>query len=154
VRLRADRRDGERVLAAAGDLAGTVSALHLPGGTRLPWERIEAADWDAETRTLHVTAMAEWGAERPAYDVELGDGAERLLQLVRERVTATVLLQRRVPVQGDLAAKVIGRRAPAGERSVSWYVEYDAGLDPADPFVDQAVQEALASARDEVGDRP
>jgi hypothetical protein len=156
VRLRAARVAGERVLAAAtspdGELAGTRLALHLPDGTRLPWEQVEAAEWDAEARSLHVTLIGAWGQERPSHDVPLDDGADRLLQLVRERVTSTVLLQRRVPVQGRLGAKVIGRRSPAGE--LAWYVDYDPGLDPADPFVDQAVQEGLAEARAEVGEHP
>jgi hypothetical protein len=155
VRLRPARVAGERVLASAtaadGELAGTREALHLPDGTRLGWERVEAADWDRDAGTLRVTATAGWGEERPAYVFAL-DEPDRLLQLVRERVTATVLLQRHVPIHGKRGVRVIGRRAPGGPREVSWFVEYDEGLDPADPFVDQAAQEALADARDEVGE--
>ena len=71
---------------------------------------------------------------------------------MRERVTATVVLQRHVPIRGTRGVRVIARRAPAGGRGLSWFFEYDEGIDPVDPFVDHAAQEALAAAQDEVGD--
>ena len=84
---------GERVLAWAttqdGPVAGTRAALYLPGGVRLPWEQVEAADWDLDSETLRVSAVGTWGEARPAYSLVLGD-ADRLLQLVRERVTPEV----------------------------------------------------------------
>lgn len=152
-----DVAPGEKVLAHAAvtgseeHAAGTREALYLPGGRRVGWEHVEAADWDREAGLLTVTETASWGEPRPSHAVPLDD-ADRLLQLVRERVTATVLLQRHVPVQGKRGVRVIGRRAPGGERSVTWYLDYDEGLDPADPFVDHAAQEALAAARDEIGE--
>ena len=155
MRLRAPRVAGERVLAAAtareGRLAGTREALHLPDGTRLPWEQVSAADWDLASGTLTVTAVGTWGEPRPAYAFHL-EAPDRFLQLVRERVTATIVLQRHVAITGSSGVRVIGRRAPAGTRELTWFFEYDDGVDPTDPFVDQAAQEALATARDEVGE--
>jgi hypothetical protein len=146
---------GEKVLAWAfsGDevVAGTRAALYLPGGRRIPWEQVERADWDRDSDTLRVIEVGAWGEVRPTYSFVLGEPS-RLLQLVRERVTASVLLQRHVPISGDRGVRIIARRAPTGEREVSWLFEYDAGIDPDDPFVDHAAQEALAAARDEVGD--
>ena len=75
----------------------------------------------------------------------------RLLELVRERVTATVLLQRHVPIRGSSGVRVIARRATTGDRELTWLFEYDAGIDPNDPFVEHAAQEALAAARGEIG---
>jgi len=145
---------GEKVLAWApavdGVVAGTRAALYLPGGRRLPWEQVEAADWDNDTDTLKVSEVGAWGEPRPTYSFVLEE-PNRLLQLVRERVTATVVLQRHVPIRGTRGLRVIARRAPTGEREVTWLFEYDEGIDPADPFVDHAAQEALAAARDEVG---
>jgi hypothetical protein len=147
---------GEKVLAwtdaAEGPVAGTAAALYLPGGIRLPWEQVESADWDLESETLKVTEVGTWGAPRPVHALLLRDPA-LLLQLVRERVTATVVLQRHVAIRGGSGVRVIARRAPTGTRELSWLFEYDEGVDPADPFVDHAAQEALAAARDEVGDR-
>jgi hypothetical protein len=147
---------GEKVLAwaAAGPdvVAGTNAALYLPGGLRVPWEQVEAADWDREAETLRVSEVGTWGQERPAYSFMLSEPA-LLLQLVRERVTASVVLQRHVAIRGKHGVRVIARRAATGARELSWLFEYDEGIDPADPFVDHAAQEALAAARDEVGDR-
>jgi hypothetical protein len=147
---------GEKVLAhaASGDdvVAGTAAALYLPGGRRVPWEQVEAADWDREAETLRVTEVGRWGEARPAYSFVLTEPT-LLLQLVRERVTATVVLQRHVAIHGKVGVRVIARRAPTGARELSWLFEYDEGIDPDDPFVDHAAQEALAAARDEVGDR-
>ena len=145
---------GEKVLAwasAEGEVvAGTRAALYLPGGVRIPWEQVEAADWDLDSETLRVSEVGSWGEPRPTHSVVLTDPG-RLLELVRERVTASVVLQRHVPIRGRRGLRVIARRAPAGEREVSWLFEYDEGIDPEDPFVEHAAQEALAAARDELG---
>ena len=147
---------GEKVLAFAsspsGVVAGTRSALYLPEGRRIPWEQVEAADWDLDSETLQVSEVGTWGEPRPTYSLVLEEPG-RLLQLVRERVTATVVLQRHVPIRGRRGVRVIARRAPTGDRALTWLFEYDEGMDPDDPFVAQAAQEALLSAREEVGDR-
>jgi hypothetical protein len=144
---------GEKVLAwassADGVVAGTRAALYLPGGHRLPWEQVEAADWDSESDTLRVSEVGTWGEPRPSYSLVLAEPS-RLLQLVRERVTATVVLQRHVAIRGRRGVRVIARRAPAGDRELTWLFEYDEGIDPDDPFVEHAAQEALASAQDEI----
>jgi hypothetical protein len=145
---------GEKVLAWAssgtGPVAGSRSALYLPGAVRIPWEQVESADWDLETETLKVTEVGTWGEPRPTHSLVLSEPA-RLLQLVRERVTASVALQRHVPIRDGLGVRVIARRAPAGARELTWLFEYDAGIDPDDPFVAHAAQEALTAARDELG---
>ena len=145
---------GEKVLAWAaaesGVVAGTRSALYLPERRRIPWEQVEAADWDLDSATLRVSEVGTWGEARPAYSFVLTDPG-RLLQLVRERVTATVVLQRHVPIHGRSGVRVIARRATTGARELTWLFEYDEGIDPDDPFVDHAAQEALAAARGEIG---
>lgn len=152
---------GERVLAWAeterGVLAGTRDALYVPepalepvGSRRLAWEEIEAADWNAETMVLRVSEVGQWGEQRREHAWTLA-APSRLLQLVRERVNASVVLQRHVPVDGRRGLRVIARRAPRGDRPVEWFFEYDEGVDPTDPDVRQAAAEALATARDDVG---
>lgn len=145
---------GERVLASATSgvdvVAGTRDALYLPGGTRVPWHLVEAADWDLETEVLTVREVGTFGQVRPEHRVTLVE-PRRLLQLVRERVTASIVLTRHVPLAGKRGVKVIGRRATSGERALAWYVEYDPGVDPTEPSVEAAVDVALAAARAEVG---
>ena len=144
---------GEKVLAwassEAGVVAGTRAALYLPDGRRVPWEQLEAADWDRDSDRLRVSEVGRWGQPRTAYTFVLS-APDRLLQLVRERVTASVVLQRHVAIRGDRGVRVIARRAPSGSREISWLFEYDEGLDPDDPFVDHAAQEALTAARGEL----
>jgi hypothetical protein len=149
---------GERLLATASTASGEVvggsrDALHLPGRDpgRLPWEEIATADWDTETRLLHVVEVGTYGDSRPEHVLALVD-PDRLLSLVRERVTASMVVQRHVPVRGRLGVRILGRRAPGGHGPISWFVDYDAGLDPLDPSVAAMVDEALASARDSVGE--
>ena len=79
----------------------------------MPWEQVEDAAWDHEGERLRVAGVGEFGQPRPSYTFEMEDPA-LLLQLVRERVTASIVLQRRVPVRGRLGLTVIGRRSPVG----------------------------------------
>ncbi len=151
---------GDRVLAfaAARDgswLLGTRGALHLvpPAGETavLPWETVEDAAWDAEGERLQITAMGEYGRPKPTYSSEMEEPG-LLLQLVRERVTASVVLQRRVPVRGSAGLTLIGRRTPTGGE-IRWFHVYDAGLDPDDPEVVAAAERALAQGQAEVGEQ-
>jgi hypothetical protein len=149
-----DVAPGERVLAwteaTTGEvLAGTREALYL-GGTRLAWEDVEAADWDRETEVFRVVEVGTWGEVRGEHRFVIGE-PRRLLELVRERVTASVLLVRHVAIEGRRGLRVIARRSPTGDRGVRWLYEYDAGIDPGDPVVRLAAENALADARSEVG---
>ncbi|HEY3528794.1 MAG TPA: hypothetical protein VGK78_06550 [Nocardioides sp.] len=150
---------GERLLAWApledgGWVAGTRDALYFPGG-RVPWEQVEAADWDRDEARLRVSEVGTWGEQRPRHVFHIPDSAardtDRLLQLVRERVTASVLVSRHVPVTGRRGVRVVARRAPSGRSEVQWVYEYDEGVDPDDPFVRAAAETALAAARSDVG---
>jgi hypothetical protein len=82
---------------------------------------------------------------------EAARDADRLLQLVRERVTASVLLTRHVPITGRRGVRVVARRAPSGRSGVTWVYEYDAGVEPDDPFVQAAAETALAAAQADLG---
>lgn len=151
---------GERVLAwatgpdgvAAG---GTRDALLVrrPGDPdlRLPWQEVEAADWDAEAELLRVVEVGTFGLERPEHLLRLEEPA-RLLQLVRERVTASIVLQRHVAVHDGRGLTVLGRRAPSGRGGLAWFHRYDPGVDPDDPAVRRAADAATEAARAEVGD--
>jgi hypothetical protein len=164
VLARADLPRGEKVLAhtVAEDgtwLLGTRLRLVMVGGddstgqrsaVRIPWETIEDAAWKQDDARLRFTETGQYGEPRPTYSFEVEDPA-LLLQLVRERVTASVVLQRRVPVRGKLGLTVIARRSPVGG-PVAWMHAYDAGLDPADPEVAAVAERALEQAQAEVGE--
>jgi hypothetical protein len=155
VRLRSARlATGERPLAStkAADgatIAGTRDALHL-GDLRIPWEQIEKAEWDADSTTLTVTEVGSWGEARPVHTIVVADPG-RVLELVRERVTASVVLQRFVAIEGRRGLFVIARRAPRGNQPLHWVYEFQEGVDPDDPAVRRAAETALEQARQDVG---
>lgn len=154
---------GEKVLAHAQDrteaserwLLGTRNALLVvrPGAEtiRLAWEQVQAAEWDAEESTLTISEIGEYGRPRATYEFSF-DNPARLLQLVRERVSASVVLQRSYRVHGRKGFTVIGRRAPEGRGPITWMHEYDAGVDPDALEVVAAAEQALERARADVGE--
>ncbi len=149
---------GEKVLASATATDGTVVAgtrdafyIVADGEThRVPWEQVEAADWDRDTDTFRLSEVGSWGEQRPVHTATLAEPG-RLLELVRERVTASVVMQRHVALTGRRGLRVIARRAPSGAGGVQWVYEYDEGVDPDDETVRAAAREALALARHDVG---
>ena len=150
-----DVAPGERVLAwtttaDGGVLAGTRDAAYLPGGVRLPWEQVESADWDVDEERFTIAEVGTWGEVRAVHEMAVPD-PRTLLELVRERVTASIVLQRHVAVHGKRGVRVIGRRAPSGRHPIVWLTEYDAGVEPDDPAVARAAADALTAARGEVG---
>jgi hypothetical protein len=157
---RADLPRGTKVLSAtrAGDgtwLLGTRDALVLvpddDGAVRaVAWEQVASADWSRDDETLRVVEVGEFGQPRPTYSFAI-DEPGRFLQLVRERVTASVVMQRRVTVRGREGFSVIGRRAPRGGGAITWAYELDPGLDPEDPEVQRLAAGALRAAADELG---
>ena len=137
-------------------LAGTRDALYLPSEdaddapVRLAWEQVQAADWDRDSDTFRVSEVGRWGESRREHAYALPEPG-RLLELVRERVTASIVIQRHVPVDRRRDVRLIARRAPRGDRPVQWIYEYDDGVDPDDPGVRRAVAAALVEARAELG---
>ncbi len=148
---------GEKALAGAltksGDpVVGTRAALYLPGEElrRIPWEQVQQAEWDPDEEAFRVSEVGEWAEARPVHVLEISEPG-RLLELVRERVTATVLLQRHVPVRDGVGFFVIARRPAVGSDELTWLVEFQEGLDPTAPEVRRLVTDAVARAKDEVG---
>ena len=145
---------GESVLAWAEAtdgtvVAGTRDAIYV-GAERLPWEQVEAAEWDRDEDLLRISEVGTWGEERVEHAFSF-DHPRRLLELVRERVTASIVLQRHVVVAGRRGLRVIARRAPSGSGGVQWIYEYDEGVDPDDPTVRDAARSALEAMRRDVG---
>jgi hypothetical protein len=156
---RAGLERGEKVLAAAATddgrwVLGTRDTFVVVDSSdaealRIPWEQVDSADWDRDHDQLRVTAVADFGRPRPVQVFAVPE-ASQLLQLVRERVTASVLLQRRVMVGDRRGLTVIARRPPHGGGEVTWVFELDPGLDPDDPAVRETADRALRLAQDEL----
>jgi hypothetical protein len=140
----------ELVLVTTGE--PTDDAGPEPSVTRIPWERVEGADWHRDDSRLRISEVGEFGRPRPSYEFAMPDAEPALLlQLIRERVTASVVLQRGQLIEGKRGLKVIGRRSPVGG-PIAWMHEYDAGIDPDDPDVAAAADALLREARADVGE--
>jgi hypothetical protein len=148
----AETTDGSWLVATRDALYVVDAGGSAVIGTRIPWEQVEGADWDRDGSRLRVTEIGRFGEPRPSYVFTLPDlEPVSLLQLIRERVTASVVLQRGVVVSGKRGLKVVGRRSPSGG-PITWMHEYDEGVDPDDPAVAEAAESLLQQARADVGE--
>ncbi|MGH8824784.1 MAG: hypothetical protein ACRDVN_09935 [Jiangellaceae bacterium] len=145
--------DGERALASASSAAGPVVAtdrrllVPLPDGYHsIGWDRVDRARWDGDDEVLVVNESAPLGSPRRDHRLRVDD-PRRLLDVVREQVTASVVLTRYVPIDGTLGVRVTGRRRRDG---LAWVVAVDDGLRLDDPAVRRLVDAAVAEVRAEV----
>lgn len=148
----------EKLLASARATDGTwllatrerLSAVQGDAVVRLRWEEVHRAEWDRDTATLTVEPVRDYGqlVASTAYQVE---EPGQLLAFVRERVDASVLLQRRVAVLGKRGFTVVARRPPSGSGELTWSFEFDPGIDPDDAVVSAATDLALGEAKESLG---
>jgi hypothetical protein len=161
VRLRApaeirERVPGERVLAwipvGSSSLIATDEALLLPadGGAevRVPWDRVLRASWEPEV--FEVTAQPEAGGRPVVHRVRFDGDPGVLPEVVRERVTSSIVVQHHAELLGERGARFVARRTP-GSTDLRWAVVFDPGLDPADPELRRRADEALAEFRASLG---
>lgn len=161
VRSDLDIQPGERPLAWEQDeqgkyYVGTNRALHLPehgGFRRVLWEDVERADWQGNDNTLTVVETAAWGEVEPQTVVVLPQPG-RLVDLIHERVTKSVVVTVYAPVYGRSGLTVVGRASPDGDVDsdhVVWSYVLSPDLDPEDPVVREVAEETLLEAEAQVG---
>jgi hypothetical protein len=135
-------------------LAGTRDALHLVAldgsAESLPWEQVQRADWDTEEHLLTVERVEDFGKPVSSRTFLLEEPGS-LLVLLRERVSASIVLQQRVVVRGRKGLVVIARRPPSGHGAITWAYELDSGVDPADPTVMALAEAGLREAQESLG---
>lgn len=124
---------GERLLAytrtAGGEwLAGTDRALHL-AGVQLGWHEVDRVRWAQDTRVLEVVMQPQGAEPSVTHRAELPVPG-LLPELVRERVTSSIVVTERVLLAGRASARIIARRSHDGE--VRWSVIYDDGVQEDD----------------------
>lgn len=146
VRKGLDMEPGERVLtfAAAGDgyVVITDLALLLPDGVRLPYELIDKATWGDDGLRITTTE----GERHQASVAEPRSVPEAL----RERVNATIVVNKHVTLPGKGGVRLVARRKPGGD-VLGWTFVYDAGLDPEDPGLRAQAEQALEGIRRSMG---
>jgi hypothetical protein len=146
---------GERVLASAAGDTGVVVAtdrrLLVPqpdGHLGIGWETIERATWDGDGELLTIVQTAPLGSRPRPHRLKLED-AGRLLDVVREQVTASVVISRYVLLDGRRGVRITGRRRP-GQSGLSWVVAVDNGLSVDAPGVRDQIASAVARVQAEV----
>jgi hypothetical protein len=138
-------RDRALTHAAADDgghLVATDNALYLPGGARVPWYLIDRGEWDESGLRVLTTD----GARHTVAVKEPG----RLPEVVRERVTSSILISRHVKLPGRGGVRLVARRVP-GQDHPAWELLFDEGLDPDDPGLRALAEQALESLRRSYG---
>lgn len=135
-------------------VAGTRAALYLPSSSglrRLGWETVERAEWNSDEAVLHIWEATPFGTPMRRTDLRVGHPG-RFGQLVRERISASVLVQRHVALVESKGVRIVGRRNPAAaDAEVHWTFVLDEGLDPEEPGLLTRAEAALAAVRDELG---
>ena len=150
------RVPGERVLAwmavGASSLVATDLALMLPNGAegdlRVPWDRVLRASWEPEV--FELTAQPVDGGRPVVTRVRIEGEPGVLPEVVRERVTASIVVQHHAVLDGERGARFIARRVP-GSTDLRWSVVFDAGLDPADPQLRRSADDVLETLRTSLG---
>ena len=149
-----ERVPGERVLAwapsGASSVVATDDALVLPAGAgpdRVPWDLVLRVSW--EQGGFELVSQARAGAPADTTQVPVPDPGA-LPGVIKERVNASIVVARYVQLVEEGGARIVARRTP-GSSELRWSVVFDPGLDPRDPALRAAADDALAALRASLG---
>ena len=138
-----DTRTGEAVVAG-------VERLHVvsaAGGVRrsMPWHLVDSGRWDRDTSALVVTFVDRSPTETWTFDLD----SEFPISF-RARVQASVVLVEVVDLGAKGSARVVVRKDLATQRLLTQAV-LGKGVRSTDPGVREALDEALANVKEQVG---
>jgi hypothetical protein len=143
---------GERIMATGmgpkayqpAVVIATDQALYYAATTpvRIEWPEIAKAQWEQPWLSLLTVS-----GERIKLHL---DPAGELPPVIRDRVTASVLIRERVPLDMGGTVVCVGRREPASDH-VTWLLEFDPDSDPTDPQISASADRALAELRATLG---
>ncbi len=111
----------------------------------LGWHEIEHGGWNTEARSLSWTL---YGGRRGR--VELAEPG-RLPELFRERVAASIAVERFVPIRGERGVTVTARRDLGGDGTLSWHSSLTRGLSWSGEGVAEEAARASAELESEYG---
>lgn len=112
------------------------------------WHEIEHGSWNAELRRLSWVLHAAPGEPSPRGSLEL-DEPGRLPELFRERILATIAVEKFVPLVGERGVTITARRDLGGSGTVSWHSTLTRGLSWQTDGVRTAVDQAMEQVRTE-----
>ncbi len=123
-----------RILAWArmpdGYCIGSLALLSYGGEhgwQHLGWHQIQRGGWNAERGELSWTEVAEPDEIARRQTIPLSEPG-RLPELFRERVAATIAVERFVPIAGERGVIVTARRDLGRDGSISWHSSLTRGL--------------------------
>ena len=114
---------------------------------RIPWDRVVKAGW--ADPVLELLVQPEPGGPSSVLRLQLDDPGE-IPVVVRERVTASIVVQEHVDLVGQQGARLVARR-DCDTGALRWSVVFDAGLDPRDPDLRARANQALRDLRAQLG---
>ncbi|MGH3507791.1 MAG: hypothetical protein ACRDO2_11365, partial [Nocardioidaceae bacterium] len=100
---------------------------------------------------LAVVELGGWGEAETRTQIPVAEPG-RLLELLRERVTKSVVSSTYTRLEGRRGVTVVARRSPTGRGPLTWSFVLSKGLDPADPHIERLIQRARDVAERELGD--
>jgi len=134
------RADGAAEGADAEDAAGEGV-----GWRHVAWHQVEHGGWNAESRSLSWTL---YGGRRGR--VGLSEPG-RLPELFRERVAATIVVERFVPIRGERGVTITARRDLGEGAGLSWHSSLTRGLTWSTEGVAEEAARATAELQSEYG---
>ena len=135
-------RSGQPVVPAE---TATDREVEPEGWRHVGWHEIEHGGWNAESRSLSWTL---YGGRRGR--VELAE-AGRLPELFRERVAASIAVERFVPIRGERGVTVTARRDLGGDGALTWHSSLTRGLSWSSEGVTEEAAQVQAEMEAEYG---
>ena len=126
----------------------TLSYGDEEGWKHVGWHEIERGGWNAELRKLSWVLHAAPGKPSPRGSLELVEPG-RLPELFRERISATIAIERFVPLVGERGVTITARRDLGGTGTVAWHGTLTRGLSWETDGVRAAVDQAMEELRTE-----
>jgi hypothetical protein len=112
------------------------------------WHEIERGAWNAELRKLTWSLHAAPGEPSPRGSLELVEPG-RVPELFRERIVATIAIEKFVPLVGERGVTITARRDLGGTGAVAWHSTLTHGLNWQTAGVRAAVDQAMEQVRTE-----
>jgi hypothetical protein len=112
------------------------------------WHEIERGGWNAELRKLSWVLHAAPGKPSPRGSLELIEPG-RLPELFPERISATIAIERFVPLVGERGVTITARRDLAASGRITWHSTLTRGLNWETHGVRAAVDQAMEELRTE-----
>ena len=149
---------------ALGPLGAAVTALRTHVAYRttqgtpwtlVAWHQVLRGSWNAETNTLELDQQGTVDRDlvRPGgrrHRVRLHDPA-RVPEVMSERVAATILFQRDVPVPDSRGTLTVTARRSLADQTVTWLALAGRGVRVSDPQVGDFASAAVRRLRFEFG---